>query len=85
MTFVTRAAAALLAPARVLTPVPVLVVVLRRMKGDLTGGAGMLANPLLTTSGIPSGNWFSNRTSAVSALPLYTRTRLALLPSDAAV
>ena len=69
------AAAALFAPARVLTPV--VAVVRRKINGDLMGGAGMSANPLLTTSGIPSGSCWPAVDSTVSVLPLCTRTLLA--------
>lgn len=39
--------------------------------------AGILVNPLLTTSGIPSGTCRSEG----AEVPLYSRQRLALLPS----
>ena len=39
--------------------------------------AGILANPLLTTSGIPSGTFCSEG----AEVPLYSRQRLARLPS----
>ena len=51
-------------------------VVRRRMNGDLIGGSGISANPLLTTSGSPSGLWADGGETGVDFPQLVRRRRL---------